>query len=90
MTQPLITSTADKGKNTMTQSELLQHYENNPADLQIHTAAELEPGMTTEEFGALKTSISSKGLLEPLKVVWDDDDQVFLLLDGRHRKAACV
>lgn len=54
----------------------------------VHPAADVWPMLPDNERDALAQSIRTVGLLEPL-VLWEDDNGVKWLLDGRNRLAAC-
>ena len=52
-------------------------------DYPIGQLAMAFPDMTSEQYNALKTSISEDGLLDPI-TIWNDH-----IIDGRHRYRAC-
>jgi hypothetical protein len=75
---------------TQDQTQKLDHYSKNPSDLQIHSAASLQPPMLAEEYASLREDMRLNGQYDPCECVWDSDSQDWSLLEGRHRLTVCI
>jgi hypothetical protein len=56
--------------------------------MKVHPAADIFPMMPDEELQALAEDINTSGLLEPIKIIKVDGENV--LIDGRNRLMACA
>lgn len=58
-------------------------------DYQLHELSTLYPGMTGEEYEALRLDIRKNGLMNPVVLWRENEAQDWAIIDGRHRALAC-